>query len=67
MKGLGITHVLNAALGKDAFHVNTNHVMYRKAGIDFLGIEATDFINYDISKHFDKAVEFIEAGVESGG
>ncbi|RUS77048.1 hypothetical protein EGW08_015185 [Elysia chlorotica] len=67
MKGLGISHVLNSALGKDAFHVNTNHVMYRKAGIEFLGIAATDFMNYDMSRHFDKAVEFIQAGVGSGG
>ncbi|GFO12758.1 dual specificity protein phosphatase 3 [Plakobranchus ocellatus] len=67
MKRLGITHVLNAALGKDAFHVNTNHVMYRKAGMEFLGIEATDFLNYDMSKHFNVAVDFIETGVQSGG
>ncbi|GFR76992.1 dual specificity protein phosphatase 3 [Elysia marginata] len=67
MKGLGITHVLNAALGKDAFHVNTNHVMYRKAGIHFLGIEATDFINYNMTKHFEKAVDFIESAVEAAG
>jgi hypothetical protein len=67
MKRLSVTHVLNAALGKDMFHVNTNHVMYNRANIKFLGIEATDFINCDLSKHFVSAADFIEEGIQSGG
>lgn len=67
MKRLGVTYVLNAALGKDLYHVNTNHVMYERANIHFLGIEATDFINCDLSKHFFSAADFIHAGVTSGG
>ena len=31
------THILNVAMGKSRFHSNTNHVMYRKVGIKFLG------------------------------
>ena len=31
------THILNVAMGKSRFHSNTNHVMYRKVGIEFLG------------------------------
>ncbi|CAL1541514.1 unnamed protein product [Lymnaea stagnalis] len=67
MLQLKVTHVLNAALGKDAYHVNTNHVMYNKKNIQFLGIEATDFINCDMSKYFYMASDFIENGLKGGG
>ncbi|XP_059144831.1 dual specificity protein phosphatase 3-like isoform X2 [Physella acuta] len=67
MKRLGVTHVLNSALGKDAYHVNTNHVMYKKKDIEFLGIEATDFINCNLSKYFNTASNFIQEGVSGGG
>ncbi|KAH9518822.1 Dual specificity protein phosphatase 3 [Bulinus truncatus] len=66
MKKLGITHVLNAALGKDAYHVNTNHVMYQKKGIKFLGIEATDMMNFDMAKYFYAASDFIQEGITIG-
>ncbi|XP_005108873.1 uncharacterized protein LOC101845577 [Aplysia californica] len=67
MKRLRVTHVLNAALGKTAFHVNTNHVMYQRSNIQFLGIPATDMMNYDLSQHFQQAAEFIEAGLSCHG
>lgn len=67
MKKLEVTHVLNAALGKDRYHVNSNHVMYQKHGIEFFGIEATDFMNCDLSKHFDVTSNFIDKGLETGG
>lgn len=66
MRTLGITHVLNAALGKTQYHVNTNHVMYKKRNIDFLGIEATDFMNFDLTPFFQKAADFIEEGLKEG-
>ncbi|BFZ03904.1 hypothetical protein BsWGS_06943 [Bradybaena similaris] len=67
MKRLGVTHVLNAAQGTDIFHVNTDHATYKRANIHFLGIEATDFVNCDLSKHFVPAADFIEAALQAGG
>uniref|UniRef100_A0A0B7BA16 Dual specificity protein phosphatase n=2 Tax=Arion vulgaris TaxID=1028688 RepID=A0A0B7BA16_9EUPU len=64
---LAVTHVLNAALGEDRFHVNTNSDTYKRANIQFLGIEATDFINCDLSKHFVLAADFIQSGLQGGG
>ena len=66
LRDLGVTHVLNASLGKSAYHVNTNHVMYRKRNISFLGIEATDFMNFDLSPFFQQAADFIEEGLKDG-
>lgn len=31
------THILNTALGKGRYHSDTNHVMYEKVGIKFMG------------------------------
>ena len=67
MKRLGITHVLNAALGKSQFHVNTNFVMYKRSNIEFLGIEATDAIFQDLTKFFDKSIDFIDGALSSKG
>ena len=67
MKRLGITHVLNAAHGKGQFQVNTNHVMYRRSDIHFLGLPAIDFINQDLRKYFDESIDFIHSAVSSGG
>lgn len=66
MVDLGVTHILNAALGKSPNHVNTNHVMYRRHNIAFLGIQATDFMNFDLSVYFKEAADFIEEGLEKG-
>ncbi|CAG5123930.1 unnamed protein product [Candidula unifasciata] len=67
MRRLGVTHVLNAAQGTDIFHVNTSQATYTRAKLYFLGIEATDFINFDLSKHFLTAANFIEAALQAGG
>lgn len=66
LRDLGVSHILNAAMGKTQFHVNTNHVMYRRRNITFLGIEATDFMNFDLSPYFLKAADFIEEGLREG-
>ncbi|KAL8583850.1 hypothetical protein ACOMHN_040319 [Nucella lapillus] len=66
MRDMGVTHMLNAALGKTQYHVNTNHVMYKKRGINFLGIEATDFMNFDLTPFFHQAADFIEEGLKEG-
>ena len=66
LRDLGVTHVLNAAQGKSKYHVNTNHVKYRTHNISFLGIEATDFMNFDLSPFFQQAADFIEEGLKDG-
>lgn len=37
LQGKKFTHVLNVAHGKGQFQSNTNHVMYSKVGIKFMG------------------------------
>ena len=63
---LGVTHVLNAAQGNSRYHVNTSPVKYQKHNISFLGIEATDFMNFDMSPFFQQAADFIEEGLKDG-
>lgn len=67
LRNMGITHLLNTAQGKSNYHVNANHVMYRKVNIEYLGIEATDQMNFDLSVYFQKGADFIEKGLNSGG
>lgn len=67
LQRLGITHVLNAALGKTAYHVNTNHVYYRRSGIEWKGIEATDIMNFNLKPFFPETTAFIKWALESGG
>ncbi|KAL5006718.1 hypothetical protein ScPMuIL_015524 [Solemya velum] len=67
LKRLGMTHILNSALGKDNFHVNTNHVMYRKVGMEFLGLESDDMRFFQLHPFFNKAADFIEKCLSSGG
>ena len=41
--------------------------MYNKIDIQYLGFEATDQMNFDLSVYFEKGAEFIEKGLNSGG
>lgn len=66
LRDLGVTHVLNAAQGNSRYHVNTNCVKYKKHNVSFLGIEATDFMNFDMSPFFQQAADFIEEGLKDG-
>lgn len=67
LRRMGITHVLNAALGKSNFHVNSNHVMYRKVHIEFLGVEAVDANYFQIHPFFEQCADFIETALKKGG
>ncbi|ESP04713.1 hypothetical protein LOTGIDRAFT_135743 [Lottia gigantea] len=67
LKKLRITHILNTALGKTRYHVNSNHVMYRKYDIQFKGIEATDQMNFDLSLYFYSCAEFIHDALQKDG
>ncbi|XP_048396632.1 serine/threonine/tyrosine-interacting-like protein 2 isoform X2 [Stegostoma tigrinum] len=57
LKRLGITHILNAAHGTGVY---TKTDFYAGMEIQYLGIEADDFPDFDLSKHFRKAAEFMD-------
>ncbi|XP_041067809.1 serine/threonine/tyrosine-interacting-like protein 2 isoform X2 [Carcharodon carcharias] len=57
LKRLGITHILNAAHGTGVY---TTTGFYAGMEIQYLGIEADDFPDFDLSKHFRKAAEFMD-------
>jgi protein-tyrosine phosphatase len=68
LQKLGVTHVLNTAEGKDdGYHVHTNHVMYRKVNMEYLGIPATDMMSFNLSKYFNKCADYIEDALSNGG
>ncbi|XP_033751183.1 dual specificity protein phosphatase 3-like [Pecten maximus] len=67
LKRLGITHILNAAEGETAFHVNTNFDMFKRVDIDYYGIQAMDQMNFQLTPYFDKSAEFIQKAIDSGG
>lgn len=70
LRRLGVTHVLNAACGREPRYclVNTGPALYRAAGIAFLGIEALDVSAFRLDRYFDQAADFIERALaEPGG
>ncbi|XP_010143680.1 PREDICTED: dual specificity protein phosphatase 3 [Buceros rhinoceros silvestris] len=60
LQHLGITHVLNAAEGKSFMHVNTNAEFYEGTGIRYHGIKANDTQDFNLSRYFEEAADFIE-------
>lgn len=67
LRRLKVTHVLNAAVGTTEYHVQSNEELYTNAKIKYLGIEATDFINFDLTPFYEQAANFIEGALDSGG
>lgn len=69
LKSIGITHVLNAAQGreKNCGQVNTAPGFYLQSGIKFLGVPAFDNIVFRIYPYFDEAAQFIEEALKSKG
>eukprot|EP00105_Crassostrea_gigas_P036429 XP_019920577.1 PREDICTED: uncharacterized protein LOC105322712 [Crassostrea gigas] len=53
LRDLGITYVVNTAMGKGHFYVNINHVMFQKVGIKFYGFEAMDMLNFQLTPFAD--------------
>ena len=47
--------------------VDTNPGYFRKAGIEFLGVPATDSPTFPIRSYFHDAASFIEQGLYGGG
>lgn len=68
LQKLGITHVLNAAEGKDdGFHVHVDPRMYQQVGIEYLGVPATDIMNFQLCQYFTKCADYIDAALKSRG
>lgn len=66
---LGVTHVLNAAHGKEKSLnlINTSEGFYRDSNIGFLGIEALDMSTFNLYPHFEAAADFIHSALCKGG
>ncbi|GBM26108.1 Dual specificity protein phosphatase 3 [Araneus ventricosus] len=69
LKRMGITHVLNAAQGKEknCGQVNTWPGFYTQSGIQFLGVPAFDNIVFRLHPYFEEAAVFIDEALKSGG
>ncbi|XP_023234866.1 dual specificity protein phosphatase 3-like [Centruroides sculpturatus] len=69
LRRIGVTHVLNAAQGKNRnlYFVNTSSSYYYDSGIKFLGIEAMDSASFPLYLYFQRAADFIEEALGSGG
>ncbi|KAF5894581.1 dual specificity phosphatase DUPD1-like isoform X1, partial [Clarias magur] len=65
LQALNISHVLNAADGK--YNVNTGASYYRGTNIEYLGVEAFDMSNFDISPFFNSAAKFIKTAMSTPG
>ncbi|KAL7856466.1 hypothetical protein SRHO_G00153650 [Serrasalmus rhombeus] len=65
LKGLKITHVLNAAHGK--YNVNTGASYYRDTNISYHGVEAFDMPSFDLSPFFYSAAKFIKDALSIPG
>ncbi|KAK6487490.1 dual specificity protein phosphatase 13-like [Huso huso] len=60
---LGITHIVNAAQG--IYQVNTGAKYYRDTQMHYLGVEADDEPEFDLSPFFYPTAKFISAGLGS--
>ncbi|XP_037093461.1 dual specificity protein phosphatase 3-like isoform X1 [Pollicipes pollicipes] len=72
LRSLKVTHVLNAAHGRDnatyaGCYVRTRASFYSAAGMIFLGVPAVDTRECNICVHFEEAADFIAAALEQNG
>lgn len=69
LRSLGVTHVLNAACGKERSLnlINTSSRFYRESGIKFLGIEAYDMPSFYLFPYFKQAADFIDDAIQNHG
>ena len=67
LKRLGITHILNTALGHDRQHVDSSVQTYKDIGAEFKGIEATDQNSFKLNEFFEETTEFIDKALDSDG
>lgn len=68
LEKLGITHVLNAAEGKECYkYVNTGRNFYKDTPIKYMGLHLEDSPGVNISQYFYPAASFIAEGLANGG
>ncbi|CAG0888080.1 unnamed protein product [Cyprideis torosa] len=71
LRELGITHVLNAALGRRNSiyqgYVSTSSTYYQHAKIQFLGLHAMDLYTFPMTPLFSEASDFIDAALLNNG
>ncbi|XP_074660999.1 dual specificity protein phosphatase 3-like [Tubulanus polymorphus] len=67
LKCIGITHIMNAALGRGPYCVRTGPSLYKNLGIEFIGFEAIDATAFDLSQYFYEAADFIENALRENG
>lgn len=65
LASLGITHVLNAAHGPR--RIDTGPRFYSGAGVEYLGVEALDSKDFDLTPFFGEAARFIDAALRQQG
>ncbi|XP_068232676.1 dual specificity protein phosphatase 3-like [Palaemon carinicauda] len=64
----GITHILNAADNTAGpARVKTGPEFYKSPTITYLGLDLLDLPFVNITVHFEKAVDFIDEAINSGG
>jgi dual specificity phosphatase 3 len=67
LQRIGITHVLNAAEGKQYGMVNTDKNYYKDIPIKYLGLQILDLPSTDISQFFFIVACFIAEAVSYEG
>ncbi|CAH1778808.1 unnamed protein product [Owenia fusiformis] len=67
LKELGVTHVLNAAMGGKFGQINTNAEFYNEGGIVFHGVRAIDMFTFKMAPHFETAAEFLDEAISKEG
>ncbi len=65
LSGLGITHVLNCA-GSATTNYSSPYFGDTSV-VSYLELDAEDTANYDLSKHFSDALDYIQKAKDSGG
>ncbi|XP_056608029.1 dual specificity protein phosphatase 3-like isoform X2 [Triplophysa dalaica] len=67
LKQLGVTHILNALEGESDMHVNTSAEFYSGSGIIYHGVPAIDDDDFDLSRYFKEASDFIKSALSVEG
>ncbi|CAM1321057.1 DUSP3 (predicted) [Pycnogonum litorale] len=69
LRNMGMTHVVNAAMGKDRMMglVNTTQSYYNSSNIKFFGVEAIDVSPFRLERYFHQTADFIDEALSDDG
>jgi len=67
LKDLGITHLVNASMGKKVNQTDTDDEFYKEFQIKFHGIPALDIFTFKMSPYFEASAEFIDKALQENG